>query len=86
MPGDCYEDVEEVINALQVYVWIWAQHGSRPKATQIRVFRDEKKLSTLNTFMVGATATERQSPTSVLELRTGWARRSRRQLESPQSL
>lgn len=54
-----YEDVEEVINALRVYVRLWAPHGSRPKSTQIRVFRNGLTLSTYGVFEVGSETTDR---------------------------
>lgn len=53
-----YEDVEEVINALRVYVRLWAPHGSRPKSTQIRVFRNGLTLSTYGVFEVGSETTD----------------------------
>ena len=53
-----YEDVEEVINALRVYVRLWAPHGSRPKSTQIRVFRNGVRLSTYGMFEVGSETTD----------------------------
>ena len=43
----CYEDVEEVINALEVYVRIWVQAGSSPKTARVRVFRAGRILSTV---------------------------------------
>lgn len=54
--GLCYEDVEEVINALEVYVRVWFQGGSRPKAARVRVFRDGRMLSTLGALEAGVMA------------------------------
>ena len=51
--GLSYEDVDEVIHALRVYVRLWAPHGNRPKSTQIRVFRNGIRLSTYGMFEVG---------------------------------
>ena len=56
--GLSYEDVEEVIHALRVYVRLWAPHGSRPKSTHIRVFRNGNRLSTYGVFEVGSETTE----------------------------
>ena len=49
----CYEDVEEVLNALIVYVRLWAQSGEKAKAAHIQVFRDGRKLSIYGVFDVG---------------------------------
>ena len=55
-----YEDVEEVIHALRVYARQWAPHGSRPKSTDIRVFRNGLRLSTYGVFEVGSGTTDGQ--------------------------
>ena len=56
--GLSYEDVEEVIGALRVYVRLWAPDGNRPKSTQIRVFRNGGRLSSYGTFEVGSETTD----------------------------
>lgn len=55
-----YEDVEEVIHALRVYARQWAPHGSRPKSTGIRVFRNGLRFSTYGEFEVGSGTTDGQ--------------------------
>ena len=58
MWGLAYEDVEEVINALSVYVRQWTSHGSKPKSTYIRVFRHDTRLRTYGIFEVGSEMTD----------------------------
>ncbi|KAL8786737.1 MAG: hypothetical protein Q9195_008071 [Heterodermia aff. obscurata] len=58
--GLSYEDVEEVIHALRVYARQWAPHGSRPKSTEIRVFRNGPRVSSYGVFEVGLGTTDRQ--------------------------
>lgn len=54
----CYEDVEEIVKTLEVYVRLWVQAGSRPKGANIRVFRDGRLLSTVGALEAGVVTTD----------------------------
>lgn len=54
----CYEDIEEVVNALRVFVGLWTRQAKWPEGAAIRVFRGiDRKLSLHGAFEVGEMAT-----------------------------